>query len=36
VSFEGASFGAIAWDLLWLCVWGVVLYAIASRIFKWE
>ncbi len=36
VSFEAASFGAISWDVLWLCVWGVVLYAIASRIFKWE
>lgn len=36
VSFEGAGFGAIAWDVLWLCVWGIVLYAFASRIFKWE
>ncbi len=36
VSFEGASFSAISWDVLWLCVWGVVLYAIASKIFKWE
>jgi ABC-2 type transport system permease protein len=36
VSFEGASFAAISWDVLWLCVWGVVLYAIASKIFKWE
>ncbi len=36
VSFEGAGFGAIRWDILWLCVWGIVLYAFASRIFKWE
>ena len=36
VSFEGAGFGAIGWDVLWLCVWGIVLYAFASRIFKWE
>ncbi len=36
VSFEGAGFWAIRWDILWLCVWGIALYALASRIFKWE
>jgi ABC-2 type transport system permease protein len=36
VSFEGASFADIGWDILWLCVWGIVLYAVASRVFKWE
>lgn len=36
VSFEGAGFSAIGWDVLWLSVWGIGLYAIASRIFKWE
>jgi ABC-2 type transport system permease protein len=36
VAFEGVGFYAIRWDLLWLCVWGVILYAVASRIFKWE
>jgi ABC-2 type transport system permease protein len=36
ISFEGVGFWAIRWDVLWLCVWGIVLYIIASRIFKWE
>jgi len=36
VSFEGAGFSAIGWDVLWLCVWGIALYVFASRIFKWE
>jgi ABC-2 type transport system permease protein len=36
ISFEGVGFWAIRWDILWLCVWGIVLYVIASRIFKWE
>jgi len=36
ISFEGVGFWAIRWDILWLCIWGIVLYAIASRIFKWE
>lgn len=36
ISFEGASFTAIGWDVLWLCVWGVVAYAVASKVFKWE
>ncbi len=36
VSFEGAGLAAIRWDILWMCGWGVVLYALASRIFKWE
>lgn len=36
VAFEGAGFYTVRWDLLWLCVWGIILYAIASRNFKWE
>lgn len=36
VAFEGAGFYAIRWDILWLSVWGIILYAIASRIFRWE
>ena len=36
VAFDGAGFWEIRYDVLWLCVWGIVLYAIASRVFKWE
>jgi ABC-2 type transport system permease protein len=36
VAFEGVGFWAIRYDLLWLGIWGIVLYAIASRVFKWE
>jgi ABC-2 type transport system permease protein len=36
ISFEGAGFAAIGWDVLWLCVWGIVAYAVASKVFKWE
>ena len=36
VSFEGAGFSGIGWDIVWLVGWGIVLYAVASRIFKWE
>lgn len=36
VAFEGAGFAAIGMDMLWLSVWGIALYAFASRIFKWE
>jgi len=36
VAFEGAGFWAVRWDVMWLCIWGIILYAIASRVFKWE
>ncbi len=36
VAFEGAGFGAIKWEVLILVIWGVVLYAIAARVFRWE
>jgi ABC-2 type transport system permease protein len=36
ISFEGAGFAAVGWDVLWLCVWGIVAYAVASKVFKWE
>ena len=36
VSFEGASLGDVYIDILILLAWGVVNYAIASRVFKWE
>lgn len=36
IGFEGASFWEIRYDLLILILWGVVLYAAASRVFRWE
>lgn len=36
VAFEGVGFWAIRWDILALLTWGVVLYIIASRMFRWE
>ncbi len=36
VAFEGAGFGAIKWDIAVLLGWGVILYIIAGRVFRWE
>ncbi|CAN5573951.1 ABC transporter permease [soil metagenome] len=36
VSFEGASLGDVYMDILILLGWGVINYAIASKVFKWE
>jgi ABC-2 type transport system permease protein len=36
VAFEGAGIGAIATDLLALLIWGVIIYVITIKIFKWE
>lgn len=36
VSFDGAGFWEVRYDVLFLCIWGVVLYAVASKVFKWE
>jgi ABC-2 type transport system permease protein len=36
VAFDGAGFWAIRWELMWLSIWGVILYIIASKVFKWE
>lgn len=36
VAFEGAGFAAIRMDLLWLLVWGVIVYFITVRVFRWE
>jgi ABC-2 type transport system permease protein len=36
IAFEGAGFWDVRMDILFLLVWGVVLYAIAARLFKWE
>lgn len=36
IAFEGAGFNAISSDLLMLGIWGVVIYAVAFKVFKWE
>ena len=36
ISYEGANFWTVRIDILVLLIWGVVIYAIASRTFKWE
>ncbi len=36
VAFEGAGMGDITNQLLVLCAWGVVLYAVAFKTFRWE
>lgn len=36
IAFDGASFWDVKVDILLLLLWGVVLYVIAGRVFKWE
>lgn len=36
VSFEGAGFSGISYDLLILGIWGVIVYALATKLFRWE
>jgi len=36
VAFEGAGLGDVTHQLLILLVWGVVIYAVAIKTFKWE
>lgn len=36
IAFDGASFWEVRWDILILIIWGVVVYAVASKLFKWE
>jgi ABC-2 type transport system permease protein len=36
MSFEGAGFWAVRMDVLALLVWGVIIYAVAGKTFKWE
>ena len=36
IAFEGAGFWAIRMDIIVLLCWGVVIYAIAGKTFKWE
>ncbi len=36
IAFEGASLGSLSTEILILAAWGVVIYAIAIKFFKWE
>lgn len=36
ISFEGADIFDVWYDILILLIWGVVVYAIAVKVFKWE
>ena len=36
ISFEGASIFDVWYDILILIVWGIIIYAIAVKVFKWE
>jgi ABC-2 type transport system permease protein len=36
IAFDGVGLIEVKWDILILLAWGVVVYFIASRIFKWE
>lgn len=36
IAFEGANLWAVRTDILILLVWGVIIYALAARTFKWE
>ena len=36
IAFEGANLWVVRTDILVLMLWGVIIYAIAGRTFKWE
>ncbi|HTN45932.1 MAG TPA: ABC transporter permease [Flavipsychrobacter sp.] len=36
IAFDGAGFWEIKWDVILLIVWGVVVYGITAKVFKWE
>jgi len=36
VAFEGAGLGDVTHQLLILGIWGIVIYAVAIKTFKWE
>jgi len=36
IGFEGAGFWEVRMDIFVLLIWGVVIYAIAGKTFKWE
>ena len=36
VAFEGLHLWHVGWDIAILTLWGVVVYAVAVKVFKWE
>ena len=36
ISFDGATLWEVRMDILVLTIWGVCIYALAARVFKWE
>ena len=36
VAFEGASLQQIAGPLIGICIWGILIYAITFRVFRWD
>jgi len=36
VAFEGVGLWDVKYDILFLLVWGVVVYIVAGKVFKWE
>ena len=36
ISFEGASIFDVWYNILVLVIWGIIVYAIAVKVFKWE
>lgn len=36
IAFEGSNIWDVRFDIMILLLWGVIVYAIAARIFKWE
>ena len=36
ISFEGASIFDVWYNILILVIWGIIVYAIAVKVFKWE
>jgi ABC-2 type transport system permease protein len=36
VAFEGAGLADVSWEILVLLIWGVIVYALAVKFFKWE
>ena len=36
VAFEGAGLADVSWEILVLLIWGVLVYALAVKFFKWE
>ncbi len=36
ISFDGANLWEVRYDVLALLVWGIVIYAVSAKLFKWE